>query len=160
MDTSFASMVAVAGTLLGSALTYVFQARQTRQIEERAHIRRLREERLAAYAEFIAAATDFRRSALTHSYRKLENQSSQDFRIARAEADQLQALVLRAIIHLQLLSADEQLVTAARQVQDSVVEIRRAGSEEDRQHHREGSKAALAQFVSIAARQLSAVSLD
>ncbi|MFI6505030.1 hypothetical protein [Nonomuraea typhae] len=156
MNAYLASVIAVAGTLLGSSLTYVFQVRQSRQAEDRARVRQAREERLAAYSEFLAAATDFRRAALTHSYRKLAKSPDDDaYRAARADADRLQALVLLAIARIQLLSTDAKLVAVAEDVRDLVNDIRKATTKEERESLQERSKEGLAEFVTRAAGHLS-----
>jgi membrane protein YqaA with SNARE-associated domain len=61
VDSIFASIVAIAGVALGSVLTYLFQARGTRQVQEFARDQQVRQERLAAYSEFAGVVTDFRR---------------------------------------------------------------------------------------------------
>lgn len=155
MNAYLASVIAVAGTLLGSSLTYLFQSRQLRQTEERAHWVRLREERLAAFADFISISAEFRMAATRHSYRKLGAQKNEESGVARVEADQLQARALRAVAHLQLLGADQQLVAAATEVRELCIHIRQATSIEERDLFQEKSRRALDQFVSLAAGQLA-----
>lgn len=154
MDASFASMVAVAGTLLGSAITYLFQVRQSRRIETRELLQRLRQERLSAYTEFIAAATDYRRAAQTHWYRKQEDQEGHEFLAARTEADRLQAAIDRTIAQIRLLSKDAPLIAVAQQVRDSAEEIRKARSREEWETQGDRCQAALDQFVSLASEEL------
>jgi membrane protein YqaA with SNARE-associated domain len=48
VDVLFASMIAVAGTLLGSTTTYIFQRLTAGRAEEFARNERLRQERLVA----------------------------------------------------------------------------------------------------------------
>lgn len=150
----FASALAVAGTLLGSALTHLFQVRQSRRAETREMFQRLRQERLSAYTEFVAAATDYHRSALTHWYRKQEGQEGQDFLDARAEADRLQAVVDRAITQIRLLSNDNFLIAAAQQVRSSAEGIRKAETRGERDAQGEHCQAALDQFIGHASDQL------
>lgn len=150
----FASLIAVAGTLLGSALTSLFQVRQSRRAEIREMLQRLRQERLSAYTEFVAAATDYHRSALNHWYRRQEGQESQDFLDARAEADRLQAVTDRAITQIRLLSGDDSLMAAAQRVRSSAEEIRKAESRGERDTQGDHFQAALDQFINHASKQL------
>jgi hypothetical protein len=53
-------VVAIAGTLLGAALTYVLQARSARQAHEFALRQQLWQERLGVYSAFAGVMTDFR----------------------------------------------------------------------------------------------------
>lgn len=151
----FASAIAVAGTLLGSTLTHLFQIRQSRRAETREIFQRLRQERLSAYTEFVAAATDYHRSAFTHWYRKQEGQERQGLLDARAEADRLQAVVDRAITQIRLLSDDNYLIAAAQQVRSSAEEIRKAESRRDRDAQGDNYQAALDQFINHASDQLT-----
>jgi type II secretory pathway pseudopilin PulG len=154
VDASFASVIAIAGTLLGSALTYLFQIKQSRRAETRDMLQRLRQERLTAYTEFVAAATDYRRSAFTHWYRKQEDSNGRDFLDARAEADRLDALVDRAITQIRLLSSDDSLIAAAQLVRSFAEGIRKAESREERDAQADHCQAALDQFVDHASEQL------
>ncbi|MER5182012.1 hypothetical protein ABT009_27260 [Streptomyces sp. NPDC002896] len=55
------SVIAVLGTLLSSALTYVFQRRNAERSEQFARNERLRQERIDAYCAFGGAPADYRR---------------------------------------------------------------------------------------------------
>src|SRR5689334_10935454 len=65
MGGALTSLVAVAGTLLGSTLTYVFQRRTAGRAEQFARGERLRQERLSAYSAFAEAVMDYRHEELT-----------------------------------------------------------------------------------------------
>ena len=54
------SLIAVAGTLMGSGLTYMFQRWNVGRAEEFARLDRLRQERMAAFSAFAGAVTDHR----------------------------------------------------------------------------------------------------
>ncbi|HZM77812.1 MAG TPA: hypothetical protein VFC19_19005 [Candidatus Limnocylindrales bacterium] len=60
MDAVFASLIAVVGTLLGSAITFLFQQRTAERNESFARSQRLRSERLAIYSAFAAVLTEHR----------------------------------------------------------------------------------------------------
>ena len=59
-----ASLIAVAGTLLGASSTYWFQQRAAQRAEITARQERLRQDQLAACSAFAAAVTDLRRALI------------------------------------------------------------------------------------------------
>ena len=65
MNAVLVSLVAVAGTLLGSLSTYLFQRRIAMHAEAVARNERLRQDRLAACGTFAAAITDVKRAVIT-----------------------------------------------------------------------------------------------
>jgi membrane protein DedA with SNARE-associated domain len=62
VDSIIASLAAIIGVVLGSLLTYLFQARNARQAQVFARDQQFWQERLAAYSEFAGIVTDFPRS--------------------------------------------------------------------------------------------------
>jgi len=64
VDVLFASIIAVAGTLLGSTTTYVFQRLTAGHAEEFARNEQLRQERLAAYSAYAGAITELRQGVI------------------------------------------------------------------------------------------------
>ena len=65
MDAELTAAIAVAGTLLGSAVTYLFQQRVAQRAEAFSQSERLRQERLAAYSAFAEAIMVYRQSQYT-----------------------------------------------------------------------------------------------
>jgi len=59
VDSIIASLAAITGVVLGSVLTYLFQARNTRQVQLFARDQQVRQERLAAYSELAGIVTEF-----------------------------------------------------------------------------------------------------
>lgn len=70
METALAATIAVVGTLMGSALTYLFQRRATEHVSALAVRERARQERLNAYAFFGGAAVRFRVAGLDVWHRR------------------------------------------------------------------------------------------
>ena len=64
MNAVLASLIAVAGTLLGSLSTYLFQRRNALRAETVARDERLRQEQLAACSEFAAAISELKRGVI------------------------------------------------------------------------------------------------
>ena len=79
MNSIIASLAAILGVVLGSVLTYLFQARNARQAQESARDQRLWQERLTAYSEFAGVVTDFRRSENDRWHREQEDPQGAPF---------------------------------------------------------------------------------
>ena len=131
------SLIAVAGTLLGSFSTYWFQQRVARRAEATARQERLRQDRLAACSAFAAAVTDLRRAVIAVWFRERrrdrvfadkdrtpgdKDRALDDYRAAYAESDRLGAVALGAKFRMLLLLADpglrELADVAFRQIDD------------------------------------------
>ena len=64
MSAVLVSLIAVAGTLLGSLTTYLFQRQTARHTEATARAERLRQDRRVACGDFIAAVTEVERAVI------------------------------------------------------------------------------------------------
>jgi membrane protein YqaA with SNARE-associated domain len=115
-----ASLIAVAGTLLGSSSTYWFQQKVAQRAEAASRQERLRAHRLVACSEFAAAVTDLRRGVIAVWFRKGrkdrqdrtgadKDHAVADYYAAQAEADRLGAVALSAKFRLFLLLDDPAL---------------------------------------------------
>ena len=108
------SLIAVAGTLLGSFTTYSFQQRVAQRSEATARQERLRQDRLAACSEFAAAITDLRRAVIAVWFRERrrdravadKDQAVSDYRRAYAESDRLGAVAEGAKFRMLLVLDD------------------------------------------------------
>src|SRR5690242_21844969 len=67
MSAVLVSLIAVAGTLLGSLSTYLFQRRTALHTERVTREERLRQDRLAACGTFAAVITEVKRAVITAS---------------------------------------------------------------------------------------------
>jgi len=145
VDSIIASLAAITGVALGSVLTYLFQVRNTRQIQEFAREQQFRQERLAAYSEFAGVVTDFRRSENDRWHREQEDPQGELFISARDESYQLRAKATAAMCRVQLLQlvgGDATLSQLAQNALDAATKIHEAIDEEDRAAR--GGKARLA----------------
>lgn len=156
MDPWLASAVAVAGTLLGSAATHLFQRSHAARAERFTQAERLRRERIEAYSLFAQAATELRRSVISLWFHRSTQQDSADpgLRSTYAEADRLGAATLHARFRLELVADDPALVELAAEVFTPITALRDAADRAELTEHEEASEAALQTFVSAATRQL------
>ncbi|WP_369243847.1 hypothetical protein [Streptomyces sp. R41] len=131
MDTVLASVVAVAGTLIGSLSTYLFQRRTVERAEVMAREERLRQERLAAYGGYAGAVTELKRGVITLWFRRRRSPRDEDaYRAAQLESDRLGAAAEAAAFRLHLVADEPVLRQLMDAVSAKISEIRQA---EDRQ---------------------------
>lgn len=154
MDSVVNAIVAVAGTLLGSTATYLFQRNTAERNERVARAERYRSERLAVYTEFAAAVTDLRRAAYDRWHRYQEAPESNAFTAARDEYYRLYAEARNAQIKLELLTSDQELVQLAHQAVERATEIKDADVEAERARRGESAKETLHAFVTTASARL------
>lgn len=103
----------MAGTLLGSTITFMFQRANTARAERFARDERLRQDRIAAYSAFAQAITELRRGVITYWFRKQEDRDGLEARDARTEADRLGAAADHARFRVQLVAGDSDLASLA-----------------------------------------------
>jgi hypothetical protein len=154
MDSVVNAIVAVAGTLLGSTATYLFQRSSTDRHERVARAERYRSERLAVYTEFAAAVTDLRRAAYDRWHRYQDDPESEAFTGARDEYYRLYTEARNVQIKLELLTSDNELVELAHQAVERATEIKDADIEAERVKRGESAKETLNAFVTTASARL------
>ncbi|GGO79223.1 hypothetical protein [Nonomuraea cavernae] len=151
MASAIPSIIAVAGTLLGVTITYVFQTRAARQARQAAREERLWQERLAAYSAFAGALTDFRKSQNDRWHREQEDPQSQAFIAARDESYQKRADATSALFRLRLVAANGTLSELASAALKLTEEIALAADEPDRRDLGRKARRALLNFTEAAA---------
>jgi hypothetical protein len=120
------SLIAVAGTLLGSFSTYIFQRRTALHAEEAARGERLRQDQLSACGAYAAAVTEVKRAVITAWFRRETHDD--EWRTANTEADRMGAAAEGAQIRLQLLIDDADLRRMADGVFAQIGILRAAGN--------------------------------
>jgi hypothetical protein len=127
--TIFASLIAVAGTLLGSLSTYMFQRRTALHSETAARRERFRQDRLSACGEFAAAVTEVKRAVITAWFRR--ETRDDDWLKAMTEADSKGSAAEGAMIKMLLLIDDADLRKLAEDFSEYVGVVRRAANKAD-----------------------------
>jgi hypothetical protein len=150
----WAAVVAVAGTLLGSTVTYVFQRLTVGRTERFARAERMRQEQIAAYSAFAGAAADLRRGLVTMWFRRADA----DLRQLHIETDQLGAVAAQARFRVQLVAADPAVVDLAVAALGPVERIPRAADRAELLALEAEHEQRLTAFVTAASRQLVAQS--
>ncbi len=158
MAAAVAAIIAVAGTLLGSALTYIFQLRASQQAEASAFQRELRAERTSAYSAFLAAVTEWKNAQIDwYSHR---NDSGGDIRqAARIESYRLKGVAQAALSRVQLVAGDRALVIAADQAFELTRPIHDAQNGDELQEKAGRAEQAVNSFIALAAADAQSVSI-
>lgn len=154
MDGALASVIAVAGTLLGSVVTYAFQRINTDRAEQLARKERLRQERMVTYSAFAGAITDLRRGVITLWFTQRSESEGTQILAAHVDADRLGAAAHHARFRVQLVAEDPDLVSLADAAFDPIDAIRDAADRGELKLHEDRCEAALEAFVTAAAAQV------
>ncbi|MFF3906180.1 hypothetical protein ACFYZJ_09225 [Streptomyces sp. NPDC001848] len=150
MEAIWTSVVAVAGTLLGSVITHVFQRLAARRTEQFTRSEALRQERIATYSGFAAAVEDYRRGQADRWYRKREDPDGEAFRAARDQAHRLRTAARQALYRVKLLTDERAVVLAAEHAYHCTRELSNARDRGDRDARDTQAKQAIEEFVSRA----------
>ncbi len=155
MEAVLASVIAVAGTLLGSIITYLFQRFSTVRTERFAREERLRQERLASYSAFVGAMTELRRGVISLWFARHRGDiQSSDLNIAFIESDRFGAAADHARFRVQLIADDQELVALADAAFEPIGAIRDAADRANLAEHEKRSQELLKAFIAAAAARL------
>lgn len=151
------AIIAVLGTLLGSALTYAFQRKTAERSETFAFQQHLRTEQTSAYTAFVVAVTEFRRGQHDRWHRQNEAPGSSVALDARVESYRLDGVALHALSQVQLVAADPTLVDTAEQAYELTSALSKASTEDDLDASTKPAKAKLQKFIELASRDVQTV---
>jgi hypothetical protein len=150
MSAVLVSLIAVAGTLLGSLSTYLFQRRTAIHTERVAREERLRQDRLAACGTFAAAITEVKRAVITAWFRREERDD--EWRAAMTEADRMGAAAEAAHLRLSLLTDDADLHRSAEAVSAQIAVLRAATNKAELEDRETALVTAREAFIAAARR--------
>lgn len=150
MESVLVSIIAVAGTLLGSTVTFAFQRATAHRAEKFARDERLRQERLASYSAFAGAVTELRRGVISLWFHRRNRTEGPELVALHTESDSLGAAADHARFRIQLLADDLQLVALADAAFEPISAIRHAADLADLKEHETRCQNALTAFITAA----------
>ncbi|MEU1033157.1 MULTISPECIES: hypothetical protein [Streptomyces] len=150
MNGILTSLIAVFATLAGSALTFLFQRHAAQQAEQFSREQRLWHERIAAYSDFAAAVTDFRRSQNDRWHAEQADPRSPQTVAASEASYQRRADATGALCRVQLVCGEPELSRLAQEAVDATTHIHTAHDERDRAGRGEEARLALQRFLAAA----------
>lgn len=155
VDAWVGSVIAVAGTLLGSVAGYVFQRVNAGRTERFARDERLREERMAAYSGYAGAITDLRRAVISLWFVRQRTEPGDPERdAAHTEADRFGAATAASRFRMQFIVDDPALVALAAAAAAPVESVHDAADSAHVTEHENRCEEALQTFVAAASAQL------
>jgi len=155
MEGAVTAIIAVLGTLFGSALTYLFQRRVSDRAEMAAFQQQLRSERLIAYSDFAGAVKEFQRGQDNRWFRTNEDPDGSIAFTARMEVYQLSSTAHHALFRVQLVTDTEEtdgqeLVKAAQYAYQQTADLHHAASESELGELADEAANALENFIRLA----------
>lgn len=154
MQGAVTAVIAVAGTLLGSAVTYLFQRRNAQRAETFSFQQQLRSERVIVYSDFAKAVTESRRGRDNWWFRRSEDPGSQAAHDAQMKAYDLGVGAQHALFRVQLVADSHQLIEAARQAHQLTIELHKASTATELGARADAAKEALEEFIALASRDV------
>lgn len=160
MSSIWTAVVAVAGTLLGSGLTYLFQRLTLRRTTADARREKRREEFTNAVAAYASVAATLRRAEFDRAKKRLERVEGEEREAVRQETYRLRTETQSAYYLVRLLASPDLDGDLVREAEDVIERSRliTAGPrslDQVRQRSDEAAEA-LHKFIDKANRRLSA----
>jgi hypothetical protein len=151
----YLSLVAVAGTLLGAAVTHVLQNRQVNVAARAAATERLRQERIAVYSAYLDAVTTFgSRQILCWRALQAHGPDSAEHAAALVADHEARAVARAAGYRLTLIADDEAVVEAADALMAAALAVLDAADREAFSACTEAVRTASRAFVTAARSDL------
>lgn len=144
----------MAGTLLGSVITHLFQRLAAKRNEAFTRSETTRQERLAGYSGFAAAVEDYLHGQATRWYRRQEAPDGEAFRAARDEAHRLRTLARQSLYRVKLLTDDEQVLHAAEHAYRCTWDVSNAKDQPGHDTRDAEAKRAIDAFISQAGQSV------
>lgn len=156
MDIAISGVIAVAGTIIGAALTYIFQERSRRRAEAAVFRRELRAERRNVYSAFLTALAELRRGELDRYDRRLYARDSEAARTARAESARLRSVAQAALSQVKLVAESAELTAAAEKAFEETSDLHAASDDDDLSARDKRAAAAVERFTQLASAEVQA----
>ncbi len=150
MQGIWTAVVAVAGTLLGSAVTYFFQRKASERAEAFNFKQQLRAERVTAYSDFIGAVTELLRAQDHWWNLNQKDPDNQNAISAEVEVDRLVSTTYHALARIELVADNPELVQAAGIAYQQTWDTRNASTEDELTDYSHRSNKARREFIEIA----------
>jgi hypothetical protein len=155
MNGALTAAIGVAGTLLGSLITYLFQGHTAKRAEAFARSERLRQEQLTACSAYAGSLTELK-EGLVRVWLQREDPDGAARTAAFANSDRLGANAEAARFRVQLVSGDSQVMTLADSAFNAVGPIKTVSNKKQLEEAEESFATTLKEFVAAAGARLRA----
>jgi hypothetical protein len=157
VDTAISAIIAVAGTILGAALAYVFQSRASERAEASALQRELRAERARVYSSYMTALTAFKRGQIDWCDLRENDPDSEAIVAARAESYRLKGVAEAVLSQVRLVASNPGVVTAAISAFELTRPVHYAQESTDLSSRIKEAENASDVFVALAAAEIQSI---
>lgn len=154
MQGAVTAVIAVAGTLLGSAITYLFQRMNAQRTETFSFQQQLRAERMVVYSDFAKVVKDYQRAQDRRWFRNREDPKSGDAYDAFMKALDLGSSVQHVLFRVELVADSSELIEKARHAYRLVNKLREASTADDLGSREDTAEEALGGFIALAKRDI------
>ncbi|MFJ8699169.1 hypothetical protein [Streptomyces ardesiacus] len=150
MDIAISALIAIADTLLGSAVTHAFQRKASAQDHLFAAQQQIRSDRMTVYSDFAGALTEFRRGQQDRWHRWNEDPDGSAFIEARTEAYRLRGIALHALFRVQLIASARTLIDTAQDAYALTSTLHKASDKTELSAVGTQAREVLEQFIKLA----------
>ena len=154
MQGAVTAVIAVAGTLLGSAITYLFQRMNAQRAEIFSFQQQLRSERMIVYSDFAKVVKEYQRAQDSRWFHNLEDSESKGAYDAFTKALDLGSSAQHALFRVELVAESPELIAKAWHSYRLVNKLREASSEDDLGSREDMAEEALRDFIAHAKRDI------
>ncbi|WP_147404234.1 hypothetical protein [Nocardia panacis] len=153
MSAVLSSLVAVAGTLLGSAATFFFQRASADRTAALGFVEKLRQDRLNAYNAFGDAAIEYRRAENDRWFR-LQEGDGEASQAAAKVAHTTRASARSALVRIALLTSDTRMQDLGNEIIQVSRSISQANGADEREKRAARAKLLIDAVIERAAAQV------
>jgi hypothetical protein len=154
MQGAVTAVIAVAGTLLGSAITYLFQRMNAQRAEVFSFQQQLRSERMIVYSDFAKVVKEYQRAQDSRWFHNYENSEGKDAYDAFTKALDLGSSAQHALFRVELVADSPELIAKAWHSYRLVNKLRQASSADDLGSREDMAEEALRDFIAHAKRDI------
>jgi hypothetical protein len=158
MEAVLTGLIGVAGALLGSFTTYLFQNRAAERSQAFERDERRRREQVDACTDFARAVSELKRGLVTLRFHSQRDPGGEEARGAHVECDRLGAATETARFRVQLVCGDLELVNLADAAFEAATELTSPPSLRELRAAEGQFEAAVKAFIGTAAGRLPAAS--
>ncbi len=151
------ALIAIAGTLLGTGVTYLFQRSSADRAADHAVAERLRQDRLNAYNTFADAAVEYRRTEIDRWHRMQDGNPDAEL-ATRVESYAKRTEARSALLRVRLLTNDVRLQELGEKIMEATHAIHRAGDSQAKNACGDESMGLIDAFVKHAGREIQSPS--
>lgn len=154
MQAALVAVIAVLGTLGGALINELLQHKNAVRAESAAKAERLRQDRLEACIRFGESMSEFRSTEDTRcKARENFGSDTAEYKEAIAEAHRARVAARGALLRVELLMEDVEVIRLAKEAMDVTIEMRKSEDLNDLDARSKRSRVAAEVFITVAGQR-------